>query len=118
MFVFDSHAPLRLVPGPGTTGMQSHAGATFNNITHGSAAGDSVHSGGTLWTNGGGDHAPPRSRDVGGGVRDIGFAARMAGESVDKVPLYAPRRSAPCRAASYHVLCTPWLPGPPSPPPM
>lgn len=73
--------------------MQGHAGAPFNNITHGSAAGDSVHSGSTPWTN------VPRSRDVGGGVRDIGFAARMAGESVDKVArrttLYcvAPRRT-------------------------
>ena len=38
-------------------------------------------------TNGGagGSHAPPRSpRDASGGVRDIGFAARAAGESVDE----------------------------------
>ena len=53
--------------------MQGHTGAPFNNITHGSAAGDSVHSGSAPWSN------VPRSRDVGGGVRDIGFAARMAG---------------------------------------
>ena len=52
-----------------------------------------MHSGGTLWTNGGaagafgGVRAPSRSsRDASGGVRDIGFAARAAGESVDKGP--------------------------------